>query len=251
MTQKLIDIENVSVSYGQIRALTNLNLTIFENDYLGIIGPNGGGKSTLLKAILDLVPLNEGKMTYADTSLKKSNIKIGYVPQITEMNRMFPITVFEVVLSGKLPQKFQPFFRYDSQAIQDTLDTLDKVGIAKLADRQINELSGGEFQKMLIARALSLKPTILFLDEPTAMIDNASQKQVFRLLKKLSTEMTIVLVTHQITTILKQVNRLVYIDKNILADGDPLEVYNYMYRQPIVSSIMNRNTGFSEKEETL
>ncbi|MFA5697778.1 MAG: hypothetical protein WC888_05105, partial [Candidatus Izemoplasmatales bacterium] len=83
------------------------------------------------------------------------------------------------------------------------------------------------------------------------MIDNASQKQVFRLLKKLSTEMTIVLVTHQITTILKQVNRLVYLDKNILADGDPLEVYNYMYRQPIVSSIMNRNTGFSEKEETL
>lgn len=251
MTNKMIEIENVSVSYGQIRALANLNLTIFEKDYLGIIGPNGGGKSTLLKAILDLVPLTEGKIVYNDTSRKNSNIKIGYVPQITEMNRMFPITVFEVVLSGKLPLKFKPFFHYDSFATQDTFDTLDKVGILKLANRQISELSGGEFQKMLIARALSVKPTILFLDEPTAMIDNASQKQVFRLLKTLSSEMTIVLVTHHITTILKQVNRLVYLDKNILADGDPIEIYNDIYRHNVPSSIVNQNMGFTEKEETL
>jgi zinc transport system ATP-binding protein len=251
MTNKMIEIENVSVSYGQIRALANLNLTIFEKDYLGIIGPNGGGKSTLLKAILDLVPLTEGKIVYNDTSRKNSNIKIGYVPQITEMNRMFPITVFEVVLSGKLPLKFKPFFHYDSFATQDTFDTLDKVGILKLANRQISELSGGEFQKMLIARALSLKPTILLLDEPTAMIDNASQKQVFRLLKTLSSEMTIVLVTHHITTILKQVNRLVYLDKNILADGDPIEIYNDIYRHNVPSSIVNQNMGFTEKEETL
>lgn len=249
MTNTMINIENISVSYGQIRAINNLSLSIIEKDYLGIIGPNGGGKSTLLKAILDLVPLTEGKISYHGTTQKKSNIKIGYVPQITEMNRMFPITVFEVVLSGKLSAKIKPFFHYDAFAIRDTMDTLEKVGIEKLANRQICELSGGEFQKMLIARALSLNPSILLLDEPTAMIDTVSQKQMFRLLKKLSGEMTIVLVTHQITSILKQVSRLVYLDKNILADGDPIEVYNYMYRQPVSTIAVNRDLHFSGKEE--
>jgi len=251
MTKKIIEIENISVSYGQIRALTNLNLFINEKEYLGIVGPNGGGKSTLLKAILDLVPLTEGKITFSGTTAKKSSSKIGYVPQIMEMNRMFPITVFEVVLSGKLPTAFKPFFRYNAIAIQDTLDTLEKVGISKLANRQIQELSGGEFQKMLIARALSVKPNVLLLDEPTAMIDIASQKQIFRLLKQLSTEMTIVLVTHQTAAILKQVNRLVYLDKNIIADGDPVEVYNYMFRQPMVSLNTGKVSRLSESEGTI
>jgi len=235
MMEPIIRLENVSVSYDRIVALRNLNLNINVGDYLGIVGPNGGGKSTLLKAILNLVPLTDGQIFYHETTMKKSKIRMGYVPQITEINRLFPITVFEVVLSGKLPSKITPFFHYSKNDQKDTYDVLDKVGLKSLAFRQISELSGGEFQKMLIARAISLNPTILFLDEPTTMIDNASSKQIFHLLKKLSLEMTIVLVTHQVQSIIRQVTRLIYLEKNVFADGDPLEVYNFMFRQPTVN----------------
>lgn len=230
--KELIRLNDVAVEYSTILALRNLNLTIYEGDFLGIIGPNGGGKSTLMKAILGLVPIAQGEILFPDVKRKKANFKMGYVPQMSELNRQFPISVFEVVLTGKLTSKITPFFQYTRQNEAETLDLLDKVGILHLKDRLISDLSGGEFQKMLIARALSIHPEVLLLDEPTAMIDNIAQKQIFNLLKKLSKEVTIVLITHQGQMLLRQLSRLVYLNKNVIAEGDPTEVYQYFYQQP-------------------
>ncbi|MCF7923581.1 MAG: ATP-binding cassette domain-containing protein [Candidatus Izimaplasma sp.] len=240
MNDPLIDISNLSVKYGNISALKKLNFSIDKGDYIGIIGPNGGGKTTLIKSILGLIKPNSGEIKYCGTSLKKSNIKMGYVPQINDINRMFPISVKEVVLSGRLTKQIKPFFRFQDEDELLALDVLKTVGIYELRDRLISELSGGEFQKLLIARALTLDPDILLLDEPTAMIDVMSQRQIFNLIKKLSGKMTIILITHHIQMITKHVKKLIYLDKNILAEGDPNEVYKYAYIRPIHQSISNK-----------
>ncbi|MFP4478625.1 MAG: metal ABC transporter ATP-binding protein [Candidatus Izemoplasmatales bacterium] len=238
-----IQLKNISVNYGKIHALKKLNLTINEGDYIGIVGPNGGGKSTMMKTILGLVKPSHGQISYCGTTLRKSEIKMGYVPQISDINRMFPITVEEVVLSGRMPRKIKPFFKYseeDKMAVEDVLDT---VGLKKLKDRQINELSGGEFQKMIIARALTLKPDILLLDEPTAMVDVMSQRQIFSLIKKLSKDITIILVTHHVQMISKNVEKLIYLDRNIIAEGEPNQVYQYAFLRPIHQSIKRKVVG--------
>lgn len=238
-----IQLNNVSVNYGKIHALKRLYFSIEEGDYVGIIGPNGGGKTTMIKTILGLIKPTDGTVTYCGQSLKKSQIRMGYVPQITDINREFPITVGEVVLSGRLKKKIIPFFKYTEEDLKIVDDVLDTVGLRELKDRQINELSGGEFQKMIIARALTLRPDILLLDEPTAMVDVMSQRQIFTLIKKLSKDMTILLITHHVQMISKQVKKLIYLDKNIIAEGDPNQVYQYAYIRPIHQKIRRHAKG--------
>jgi zinc transport system ATP-binding protein len=234
MSKEMIKLNDISVKYGYIEALRDLNLTINEGEYVGIIGPNGGGKSTLLKVILNLEKPYKGTIKYNDTTMKKANIKMGYVPQITELNRMFPITVKEVILTAKLPMTKNAFHRFKKNDYLEVDEIIRKVGIRNIAERQISDLSGGEFQKMLLARALALNPDILFLDEPTAMIDAKSQKQIYNTLKKLSKEITIVIVSHDVKDITEQVDKLIFLDKNILAEGNPEEVYKYAFLKPTV-----------------
>lgn len=230
--KEFVSLKNVSVKYGRIEALRNLNMTIDEGDFVGIIGPNGGGKSTLLKTILGIKKPYEGSIEYTGTSLGKTKLRMAYVPQMSEINRQFPITVKEIVLTAKLPHKMIPLFGYSKQDKEEVMEVLESVDIADLANRQIDELSGGEFQKMLIARALATKPDLLLLDEPTAMVDNKSQRQIYSTIKKLSKEMTIIIVTHHIKDITKQAHKLIWLKKNILAEGDPQEVYQYAYERP-------------------
>jgi zinc transport system ATP-binding protein len=238
-----IEGKNISVNYGKIQALKKLNFVIEEGDYIGIIGPNGGGKSTMMKTILGLLKPNDGEISYCGTSLKKSHIRMGYVPQISDINRQFPISVQEVVLTGRLEKRIIPMFKYSEEDYRKVDEVLDTVGLSDLRDRQINELSGGEFQKMIIARALTMKPDILFLDEPTAMVDVMSQRQIFNLIKKLSDDITIVLITHHVQMISKHVKKLIYLDRNIIAEGDPNQVYQYAYIKPIHQKIRSRVIG--------
>jgi len=240
---ELIKLNDIFVSYQNIPALVDCSLTINEGDFLGIIGPNGGGKSTLMKSILGLVQVQKGEILYKGTKRRKANIRMGYVPQMSEFNRQFPITVFEVVLMRKLKSEITPFFRYSKKDELEVLEVLEKVGILELRNRQISELSGGEAQKMLVARALAIHPEILLLDEPTAMVDIQAQKQIFHLLKRLSKEMTVVLITHQSQSLLKQLTRLVYINKNVIAEGDPIEVYQYFF------GMNRRNKRMEEGED--
>ncbi len=213
--KEIINIKNLSVSYDNLKVLDNISLKIFEGEFIGIIGPNGGGKSTLLKSILGLVKIDSGIINIDDKV-------IGYVPQFSTVDRKFPISVLDVILSGMINKKVKPFFRFNKDMIEKAYSKLDEVGIKDLANRQISELSGGQFQRMLIARALAIEPDILFLDEPTASVDTVSMNKIYELLEKINKYTTIVLVTHDIMSISKKVNKVVCINKKLVYYGEPI-----------------------------
>jgi len=219
--QVAVKIEDVSVYYDKTRALSNVTLNIEEGEYLGIIGPNGGGKTTLLKAILGLIPINSGAIELYGRKISRNRKTIGYVPQFASMDKKFPISVREVVLMGGLKQGLSPFFKFCTEDKRKADEALAKVGIYDLSERQISELSGGEFQRMLIARALTAEPRILILDEPTASVDAISREQIYQLLNQLNEEMTIILVTHDLLAVSSQVNRLACLNEKIVYHGKP------------------------------
>lgn len=229
-------INNLSVYYGQTPAITGVYLDVADGEYLGIIGPNGGGKSTLLKAILGLVSISSGTVQVYGDGNKKSRKLIGYVPQFTSLDKQFPITLFEVVLSGCLKQGLSPFHRYTAKDKELASELLERVGLESLANRQISELSGGEFQKMLIARALAVNPKLLLLDEPTASVDAVSRDQIYGLLAELNKSMTIILVTHDLLAISSQVHRLACLNGHLVYHGEPElteSVVNSLYGCPV------------------
>jgi zinc transport system ATP-binding protein len=216
-----VHIENLSVYYGRLPALSKVNLDIQTGEFLGIIGPNGGGKSTLIKAILGLVPAASGTVTVFGSKDIRNSGAAGYVPQFAGMDKNFPISLYEVVLSGILSPGLVPFARYAKSDREKASQVMEQVGIQKLGNRQISELSGGEFQKMLIARALISKPRLLLLDEPTASVDTASRDQIYSLLKDLNQTMTIVLVTHDLLAISSHVSRLACLNVSLVYHGEP------------------------------
>jgi len=231
-----VHIENLSVYYGQTPAIAGVCLDVEEGEYLGVIGPNGGGKSTLLKAVLGLVPLSSGTVRIFGNPPGSNRAVTGYVPQFAVMDKSFPITVNEVVLTGRLKPGLSPFFRFSAEDKKIAHELLERVGIAELAKRQISELSGGEFQKMLIARALALNPKLLLLDEPTASVDAGSRVQIYNLLGELSKNMTIILVTHDLLAISSQVGRLACLNGSLVYHGEPElteGVMNSLYGCPV------------------
>ncbi|MDD5203523.1 MAG: ABC transporter ATP-binding protein, partial [Sulfurimonas sp.] len=173
--------------------LEDINLEIHAKDFLAIIGPNGGGKSTLLKLILGILTPNKGSINKIDS--------IGYVPQNTNINTDFPIKVIEVVMIGQGLSK-RKLFGYAKEDIAQAKEILGEVGMLEYADKKIALLSGGERQRVMIARALFSKPKVLILDEPTSSIDVEGQKQVYELFKKLNEEITIIVVTHDISVVM-------------------------------------------------
>lgn len=194
----VLEIRDLFVHYGDICALDGIDLKVASGEYLGIIGHNGGGKTTLLKTILGLVRISSGSVRVFGRSPGQTGTLLGYVPQVAGLDKTFPANVREVVLMGRLNSKIMPFHRYSS-ADKDTADEmLKKVGIFHLRERLISSLSGGEFQKMLIARALAVNPKMLLLDEPTASVDTAAREQIYQLLQELNETMTIILVTHDV-----------------------------------------------------
>ncbi|NLN04760.1 MAG: ABC transporter ATP-binding protein [Clostridiaceae bacterium] len=217
MANPLVEVKDLTVYYGNTKALSNVNLEVEEGEYLGIIGPNGGGKTTLLKCIAGLLKYKTGTIRIRD----RENTKIGYVPQFTNLDKSFPITLEEVVLSGMINPKLKPFYRYTQKEKDRAYELLEKVGISNLAKRQISELSGGEFQKMLIARALAQEPKLLLLDEPTASVDAKSRSQIYKLLGMLNEEMTIILVTHDLMAISSEVRSLACLNNTLVYHGEP------------------------------
>lgn len=211
----IVKIEKLSFSYGKQKILENINLTIEERDFLAVIGPNGGGKSTLLKLILGIIPIKQGTIKTFNKTPKKNLAQIGYVPQNTDVNIDFPIKVIEVVLMGHIGTR-RPIFGYAKNEIICAMGALKQVGMDKFAEKKIGELSGGERQRVMIARALCANPKILILDEPTASIDIEGQKRVYQLLKRLNETITIVVVSHDISIILEYANKIVHINKRLI-----------------------------------
>ncbi|MGE4354190.1 MAG: metal ABC transporter ATP-binding protein [Oscillospiraceae bacterium] len=236
MSDIAIHIENLTVYYGQLPAISGVCLDVPDGEYLGIIGPNGGGKSTLLKAILGLVPVSAGTVQVYGGKPGNGKAAVGYVPQFASLDKRFPITLGEVVLTGRLKRGLAPFFQYSQEDRQLSHQLLERVGLDGLENRRISELSGGEFQRMLIARALAVHPKLLLLDEPTASVDAASREQIFTLLGELNKSMTIILVTHDLLAISSQVHRLACLNGHLVYHGEPElteNVVNSLYGCPV------------------
>lgn len=203
----LISLYDVSVAYNGTNVLTNVNMNVASDDFIGIVGPNGGGKTTLIKAMLQLIPYN-GQIHYAN-GISIQDGSIGYLSQQNNFDRLFPISVQEVILSGlqshhRLFAGFGRLRHYKAKA--DEL--MDLAGLNKLAHRPIGEISGGEMQKALLCRALISQPKLLVLDEPTNFMDNRFEKELYRILSILSKRMAIVMVSHDtahITSIVKSI----------------------------------------------
>lgn len=236
MSNIILSIKNLTVRYENLIAIDNINLEVENGDFLAIIGPNGGGKTTFLKAILGLLKMENGEILIAGKSLEKNRHLIGYVPQFSLVDRKFPISVLEVVMTGILKPGLHPFFKYSKLNKELALEKLKLVGIENLADRQIADLSGGEFQRLLIARALATEPQILFLDEPTASVDPKSTEQIYDVLNKINETITIVMVTHDLFAVSKRVKNIACLNKTLVYHGGSKlteEVVNHMYNCPV------------------
>ncbi|RBQ27599.1 metal ABC transporter ATP-binding protein [Aliarcobacter lanthieri] len=206
----LINIKNLFFKYQKTDVLENVNLTIKNDDFLAIIGPNGGGKSTLLKLILGLLPIQNGTI---EKNIKNS--EVGYVPQNTNLNIDFPITALEVVLMGHISSK-KKLFGYSKDEIFCALDSLEKVGMKDFANKKIGDLSGGQRQRVFIARALCSNPKIMLLDEPTASIDVKGQQEIYELLRKLNENICIVVVSHDLSILLNYAKNVAHVNRSLV-----------------------------------
>ena len=221
-TNTIVKIQNLSFSYDKDKVLENINLTINKGDFLAIIGPNGGGKSTLLKLILGLNKLQDGNIEILGDKPSINFSNIGYVPQNTNINTDFPIKVIDVVLMGHIQVKhntndkwWHKIFKigYNNSEILCAMGALKQVGMEKFANAKIGSLSGGQRQRVMIARSLCTHPKILLLDEPTASIDVHGQKQIYDLLKELNKTITIIVVSHDISVILNYATQVAHINR--------------------------------------
>lgn len=210
-----ISFEHVSYAYGKSNVLEDINVNIEAEEFFGVIGPNAAGKSTLLKLMLGMLKPATGKISVMGKSPGQACQQIGYVPQFPSFPRNFPINVEDVVLLGRLGKgkRLGAFSRRDREIAQASLLVVE---IAELASLPIKELSGGQVQRMLIARALASEPEILVLDEPTANIDVQAEENIFTLLKQYNRQMTIIVVSHDIAFISAYVNRVGCLNRTLV-----------------------------------
>jgi len=210
----IIEINNLDFAYNGEAVLKDVNLSVRQKDFVAIIGPNGGGKTTLLKLVLGLLTPVKGTVRVDGKPPQEASPCIGYVPQDVHTNRSFPITAIDVVLMGKLDSKKRSSRRSATNR-QDALKALERMEMAAHADTKIGMLSGGQRQRVFIARALVTQPKLLLLDEPTASIDTKGQADFYRLLRELNQDITVLLVSHDLLVISRYVKSVACVNKNL------------------------------------
>ncbi|RIH65963.1 ABC transporter ATP-binding protein [Mariniphaga sediminis] len=227
--EPLIKIKDLTLGYDREPVLHKVNLEIFEKDFVGVIGPNGGGKTTLLKAVLGLLAPMSGKIIFRK-DINKQKKPIGYLPQVKHIDRNFPITVFEVVRSGAIMQS--PADITNAEIRKRVEDLLVEMGISHIRNKAIGELSGGQMQRVFLCRALLSDPKVLILDEPDTFVDNHFEGELYEKLKQLNKEKAIILVSHDVGTISSYVKTIAcvngelhYHPDNIITQ-DQLNSYN-------------------------
>jgi len=223
--KKLLELKSIYAAYEKEEILKNINLTVYDKDFIGIIGPNGGGKTTLIKVILGLLKPKKGDLIFHQPR------NIGYLPQFNVKNEKFPITVFEIVLSG-LTSKKNIFKKISEKEKKKALELMKEMGIIELKNKVIGDLSGGQKQKAFLCRAIVSDPSILILDEPNTFVDKKFQGEMYNMLKELNKRMAILLITHDIgilPTIIKTIAcvnvNLIYHNSNKIGNEE-LKSYN-------------------------
>ena len=208
MSKVLVDIQNISVGYDENIVLRNVSLKIYERDFLGIVGPNGGGKTTLVKSILGLLKPVSGSIVFPDKELKN---RIGYMPQINLIDRKFPILVSEVIESGLMAAKNKS----KSEKKEKVLAIIREMDIENISGKPIGELSGGQMQRVLLARSIVNNPKLLILDEPSSYVDQRFESHFYQLLKEINKNAAIVLVSHDIETVRSNAKNIAYVEETL------------------------------------
>jgi zinc transport system ATP-binding protein len=235
MSDYAIEVEHLWFSYEGREVLKDVNLALRKGEFLGIIGPNGGGKTTLLKLMLGIIKPDRGKILILGEEPNAASHRIGYVPQNTAFSPHFPISVLDVALMGRLARS-RIGKRYTEQDKEKVRATLEKVGMWENRYRPIGHLSGGQRQRVFIARALATDPEILFLDEPTASVDPEFQVDLYDFLKELNKDATIVVITHDIGVVSSYMKSIACVNKHfIFHEGGKItqEMLDMAYQCPV------------------
>lgn len=214
MNRLLISLENVAAAYDGKQVLSDVNLKVREKDFIGIIGPNGGGKTTLVKLILGLISPTAGKIDFYKEGKPVDKIKIGYLPQYSSLDKKFPISLFELVLSGLSGQKplFHPFDRNQRDM---ATETIRRMGMEGLEQAPVGTLSGGQLQRALLGRAIVSSPDVVILDEPSTYLDKRFEEHLYPLLEEINRKSAILLVSHDIGTILQNVKSVACVNETL------------------------------------
>ncbi len=230
-----IEAKNIWFSYDTYPVLAGVSLLVRQRDFVAILGPNGGGKTTLLKIVLGILTPQKGEVRIFGKEPRKALDRIGYVPQNTSVNREFPVSVMDVTLMGRLGRS-KYGWRYSSKDKTLAREALERVGMWEFRDHYIGELSGGQQQKVAIARALVAKPDIFIMDEPTSSIDRQSQTELYDFFKELNKKVTIVVVSHDITAISSYVKSVACVNQRLyFHDTGEItpDILNKVYHCPV------------------
>jgi zinc transport system ATP-binding protein len=213
MVGDLVTLKGVSAGYGGETVLHGVDLELREGDFMAVVGPNGGGKTTLFRTILGLIQPYEGCVEVMGESPSKGCRSVGYVPQFGSFDRKYPVLAKEVVCMGlRSRQTFNPFNKVDDGGAVE--EAMAYTGVSEFADKRIGDLSGGQLQRTLLARALASRPKILMLDEPTASLDPEMRSGVYDILRKAASDgMSIMMITHDLGGVEDLVNRIVKVDR--------------------------------------
>lgn len=212
--QPIIRLEHIFAAYERKTVLEDICLSVYERDFLGIIGPNGGGKTTLVKLILGLLRPASGTIRFYQEGREASGISMGYLPQYTTIDKKFPISVYDVVLSGLNKQKslFRPFTSAQHEQVRKVIA---RMGLEGLEKRAIGQLSGGQLQRALLGRALVSNPQVIILDEPNTYIDRRFEARLYALLEEINQEHAVILVSHDVGTVQKRVKHIAYVNHTL------------------------------------
>jgi zinc transport system ATP-binding protein len=222
MTEPIVELQHVYFSYDRMPVLDDVSITVHERDFLSIIGPNGGGKTTILKILCGLLTPQQGVVRVFGTTPARARQRIGYLPQYLVFDHDFPIRIIDVVLMGRLGRTGlgHPYTRADHAIAEGVLAL---VGLSDLKHRTIADLSGGQRQRVLIARALATEPQLLLLDEPVSSIDTQWQNTLYQLLNELNKRIAIVLVTHDISVVSTYIDKIACLNKKLYFHGSKKE----------------------------
>jgi len=217
--QPVIAINNLWAGYEADTILEDISFEMFQDDYVGLIGPNGGGKTTLIRVILGLLKPDSGSITVMGQDPVRGRKHIGYVSQFQVEDKHFPISVWDVVAMGRLQPALSKNFKlrpHDKEAIETALE---QTGMSDYRKRTMNELSGGQRQRVYISRALAAEPKILLLDEPTSSVDSQSSNQLYDLLAELNDHIAILLISHDLTAISTYVKTIGCVNRQLIYQG--------------------------------